>query len=81
MIQDSGFIPDLLMRKIYETRPAKVPNKSGGWVEMNGSYSGGDAATPVGQDARHVFRVGKQLAGRLLDGCSWDKFPDSREKP
>lgn len=55
--------------------------KSGGWVEMNGSYSGGEAANPVGQDARHVFRVGKKIAGRLLDGRTWDQFPMGGTKP
>ncbi|HCP78610.1 MAG: hypothetical protein CML16_14940 [Pusillimonas sp.] len=50
--------------------------KSGGWVEMNGSYSGGEAANPVGQDARHVFRVGKKFSGRMLDGCTWNQFPE-----
>lgn len=49
--------------------------KSGGWVEMDGRYSFGEAANPVAKDARHVFRVGKKLAGRLLDGRTWNQFP------
>lgn len=28
-----------------------------------------------------AIRVGKKAAGRMLDGRTWDEFPDLKEKP
>ncbi|OXR48132.1 hypothetical protein PuT2_13995 [Pusillimonas sp. T2] len=33
------------------------------------------------EDGAWMQRDGKKAAGRMLDGCTWDQFPDSLEKP
>jgi protein gp37 len=43
-------------------------SKTGGWVEPDGTASWGEIANPKHAQAAHVFKVGKKLAGRLLDG-------------
>lgn len=52
-------------------------SKSGGWVEIDGDYSSGEQAAPTGSDAVHVFRIGKKLAGRLLDGIEHNGYPQA----
>lgn len=47
----------------------------GGWVEMDGAWSSGENARPERLQAAHVFRVGKKLAGRLLDDIEHDAYP------
>jgi protein gp37 len=50
-------------------------SKSGGWVEIDGTYSSGDQAAPINSDAAHVFRIGKKAAGRLLAGVEHNGYP------
>lgn len=50
-------------------------SSTGGWVEMDGSFTLGESSAPRGEHAAHVFRLGKKLAGRLLDGRTHDGFP------
>lgn len=47
----------------------------GGWVELDGIYSLGEAAEPMRATAAHVFEVGKTKAGRMLDGEFHDDYP------
>lgn len=48
----------------------------GGWVELDGSFSLGEEARPADvASSAHVFRLGKQLAGRLLDGQEHNAYP------
>ncbi len=50
---------------------------TGGWIEMDGTYSLGDGAAPSDpMTAEHVFRIGKKAAGRLLDGREWNQYPE-----
>ena len=50
---------------------------TGGWIEMDGTYSLGDGAAPSDpMTAEHVFRLGKKAAGRLLDGREWNQYPE-----
>lgn len=48
----------------------------GGWVSPNGAYELGESAAPGHEDAAHVFKLPKQLAGRLLDGVLHDEYPE-----
>lgn len=50
-------------------------SRSGGWVELDGSFSVGEHAAPLAGSAAHVFRIGKKAAGRLLDGIEHNGFP------
>lgn len=47
-----------------------------GWVSPNGAYELGESAAPGHKDAAHVFKLPKQLAGRLLDGVLHDEYPE-----
>ena len=50
-------------------------SSSGGWLGADGQISLGKDANPRTGD-EHVFKVGKKLAGRLLDGREWNETPD-----
>lgn len=50
----------------------------GGWVELSGIHSLGEAAEPLRSSAAHVFELGKSKAGRLLDGELHDVYPRIR---
>lgn len=52
-------------------------SREGGWVELDGSFTMGEAAQPksIGASA-HVFRLGKRLAGRRIDGVLHDAYPE-----
>lgn len=53
-------------------------NRIGGWVERDGSFTAGEAAAPKDlATAAHVFRIGKSLAGSMLDGSEHLQFPRS----
>jgi len=47
-----------------------LENPNGRWVGPNGEYTHDD------WDTVHMTRVGKKSAGRLLDGRTWDEFPN-----
>lgn len=51
-------------------------SETGGWVELDGSYSEGENAAPRSAKAVHVFKLKKQISGRLLDGRTWDAVPE-----
>ena len=51
-------------------------SKAGGWVSKTGTFLLGEAAFPSRAEDLHVFRVGKKAAGRLLDGCEHNGFPE-----
>ncbi|MBE2200426.1 MAG: phage Gp37/Gp68 family protein [Anaerolinea sp.] len=46
------------------------------WPDDQGQWLGGPAIDPFSED-REYWRVGKQAAGRLLDGREWDEYPGS----
>lgn len=48
---------------------------SGGWVEMDGTYSEGESAIPRAAGAVHVFKLTKHSSGRQLEGRTWDAQP------
>lgn len=50
---------------------------TGGWVELDGTFRLGEAAAPQSGGSAHVFRIGKKLAGRLLDGVEHNGFPET----
>lgn len=53
-------------------------SRIGGWVERDGSFTAGEAAAPKDlATAAHVFRIGKSLAGSMLDGSEHLQFPRS----
>lgn len=51
-------------------------SKAGGWVSKTGTFLLGEAALPSRAEDLHVFRVGKKVAGRLLDGREHNGFPE-----
>lgn len=51
-------------------------SRIGGWVSPNGAYELGADAQPRHDKSEHIFRIGKKLAGRLLDGLQHDGYPE-----
>jgi protein gp37 len=49
---------------------------SGGWLGLDGQVSLGKDAHPRPGD-EHIFKTGKKLAGRLLDGREWNGTPST----
>lgn len=44
------------------------------WIGKNGKTY--NPSAPYGQECWSMMRVGKKAAGRLLDGRTWDEFPE-----
>lgn len=50
-------------------------SSTGGWVTFEGAFSLGEASESKSDTDAHVFKVGKKVAGRLLDGVEHSGFP------
>ena len=60
-----------------ECLQASVPFHFKQWGEWS-KYIGGFGNEHIFEDGQAVLRVGKKKAGRILDGITWDQFPQER---
>lgn len=71
--------PDIVLTVRDQCRESSAPFSFEGWGEWSPAPQGGTAATLVHDwpGGEHSFRVGADVAGRLIDGEVWDQIPEA----